>query len=398
MVGKKFLAALRLLALFFSLDLRAAESAFTVDAWTTEDGLPQSSVLAIVQTHDGYLWLGTLNGLVRFDGHSFTCFNVNNTTNLPSDRVVFLFEDSRHTLWVGTDNAGLCAIRNGKVENFNTGGLGGNIIDACEDESGGIWFAAPNGHFYYWKQGQLELNAPMPQKLWTRLLRRSYHGIVSRHAGGFWSLENGRVQTWSEQGLLKDFGPFPWIPKPVPASLSVYFDANITSACEDNDGDLIVGVKGSGIYWFDANGGSRSITNREGLFQGNVFSLCIDRDDNLWVGTDGGGLYRVKRNYFVSPPQLSSGVMQSVAGDETGDLYVQYNTRGVIYYLTNSLRSYDFGAWSLFVDQQQQVWAGTRGEGLFRLGERAAFTRSPEPSKPAPRYMRCFRAWMAASR
>ncbi len=94
--------------LHFSSSLPAADSPFTVDAWTTDDGLPQSSVLSIVQTHDGYLWLGTLNGLVRFDGHSFTCFNVNNTSNLPADRIVFLFEDSQHVLWAGTDNAGLC--------------------------------------------------------------------------------------------------------------------------------------------------------------------------------------------------------------------------------------------------------------------------------------------------
>jgi ligand-binding sensor domain-containing protein len=133
---------------FLSNSLQAADSPFTVDAWTTEDGLPQSSVLAIVQTHDGYLWLGTLNGLVRFDGHTFTSFNVNNTSNLPSDRIVFLFEDSRHTLWVGTDNAGLCAIRNGIIQKFDTDGIGANIFFASEDESGGIWFGAANGRFF----------------------------------------------------------------------------------------------------------------------------------------------------------------------------------------------------------------------------------------------------------
>ena len=96
----------------------AADSPFIVDAWNTGDGLPQSSVIAITQTRDGYLWLGTLNGLVRFDGNAFTPFNVNNTPALPDDRVVFLFEDSRTNLWVGTDNAGLCVIQNGVVKNF----------------------------------------------------------------------------------------------------------------------------------------------------------------------------------------------------------------------------------------------------------------------------------------
>jgi len=358
-----------LLALVFGLvlSLRAADSPFTVDAWTTEDGLPQSSVLAIVQTHDGYLWLGTLNGLARFDGHSFTFFNVNNTPGLPSDRIVFLFEDRRHTLWVGTDNAGLCAISNGVVQNFNTDGLGDKIIDADEDESGGIWFAAGNGHFGYWSNGQLQLNALIPQKLWAQLLRRAYHVVVPRRGGGSWNLENGHVQRVSDQGVVQDFGPFPWASSPVAATFSPAFDADVTTACEDNQGNLIVGVKGAGVYWFNADGGYREISNDQGLFQGNVFSLYLDRDDDLWVGTDGGGLYRVKRNYFVSPPQLSFGVMQSVSEDPAGGLWVQDNTRGVLYYLTNSIRNYQFGAWSVLVDQQQQVWAGTRGAGLFRL-------------------------------
>src|SRR5258708_32823994 len=75
--------------------VRAADAPFIVDVWGTADGLPQSSVIAITQTQDGYLWLGTLNGLVRFDGNSFTRFNVNNTPGLPHNRIVFLFEDSR---------------------------------------------------------------------------------------------------------------------------------------------------------------------------------------------------------------------------------------------------------------------------------------------------------------
>jgi signal transduction histidine kinase len=167
--------------------------------------------------------------------------------------------------------------------------------------------------------------------------------------------------------LVQDFGAFPWTYSPVAAAFSVDFDADVTSACEDNEGNLIVGVKGAGVYWFDSDGGYREISNGTGLFQGNVFSLYIDRDDDLWVGTDGGGLYRIKRNYFVAPPQLSSGVMQSVAEDAAGGLWVQDNTRGMLYYRTNSLRAYNFGAWSVLVDQQQQIWAGTRGAGLFRL-------------------------------
>lgn len=102
-------AAAGLLLCVFSSKLSAVSgggaeggSSYIVDVWGTEQGLPQSSVISITQTRDGYLWLGTLNGLVRFDGIQFTVFDENNTPELGSSRIVHLFEDSRGNLWIGT--------------------------------------------------------------------------------------------------------------------------------------------------------------------------------------------------------------------------------------------------------------------------------------------------------
>ena len=71
---------------------------FIVDSWTVENGPgkspPDNEIISIVQTHDGYLWLGTLHGLVRFDGTKFTVFNVNNTPGLSSDRIVLIHDSS----------------------------------------------------------------------------------------------------------------------------------------------------------------------------------------------------------------------------------------------------------------------------------------------------------------
>ena len=95
-----------------ALHAAGLDDRYSVDAWGTEQGLlPQSSVLAMVQTRDGYLWLGTLHGLVRFDGTKFTVFNVNNTPGLNSDRIVYLFEDNQTNLWIGTESSGWRASR-----------------------------------------------------------------------------------------------------------------------------------------------------------------------------------------------------------------------------------------------------------------------------------------------
>ncbi len=76
---------------------------FTIDVWNPDDGLPGSSVISMVQTRDGYLWLGTLYGLVRFDGIRFTVFDESNTPELNSSPIVALFEDSHDGLWIGTE-------------------------------------------------------------------------------------------------------------------------------------------------------------------------------------------------------------------------------------------------------------------------------------------------------
>src|SRR5947208_13792776 len=90
---------------------------FTVDPpWTTQKGLPESSVFSLFQTRDGYLWVGTGYGLARFDGIHFNTFDEADAPGLSSGKIVRLFEDSRGNLWVGTETEGIMIVdRQGKV-------------------------------------------------------------------------------------------------------------------------------------------------------------------------------------------------------------------------------------------------------------------------------------------
>src|SRR5215470_8092186 len=92
---------LSLCASFIAISNASAEYRF--DVWTADSGLPQNSVRAIVQTRDGYLWVGTLDGLARFDGVRFTVFNKANSPGLSGNRVTALYEDPDGDLWVGLD-------------------------------------------------------------------------------------------------------------------------------------------------------------------------------------------------------------------------------------------------------------------------------------------------------
>src|SRR6185503_15373807 len=80
---------------------------YTIARWQIEDGLPQITVKEILQTRDGFLWLGTYNGLARFDGVRFTVFGLNNTRELVSDDVNAFYEDKGGRLWIATSEAGV---------------------------------------------------------------------------------------------------------------------------------------------------------------------------------------------------------------------------------------------------------------------------------------------------
>src|SRR5262245_32152026 len=100
---KKRLSTLPLLCCLFFFGSRAARAQYRFDHWTADNGLPQNSVRDIVQTRDGYLWLTTFDGLVRFDGVRFTVFNKSNTPGLVSNRFISLFEDRSGDLWASVE-------------------------------------------------------------------------------------------------------------------------------------------------------------------------------------------------------------------------------------------------------------------------------------------------------
>ncbi|HRH42789.1 MAG TPA: two-component regulator propeller domain-containing protein, partial [Pyrinomonadaceae bacterium] len=103
--------------------------------------MPQNTVTSMVQTRDGYLWLGTFGGLVRFDGVRFTTFNTANTPSLHSNRVMSLYEDQEATLWIGTEIGDVVRLRNGSFEIFATGdGSSNNIVlSFLSDRHGDLW-------------------------------------------------------------------------------------------------------------------------------------------------------------------------------------------------------------------------------------------------------------------
>src|ERR1700694_4612089 len=110
------------------LDSSRELAQFRHEVWLTENGLPQNTVHSIAQTNDGYIWIGTEEGLARFDGVKFTVFNKQNTAQLKSNYIRTLLADRRGALWIGTAE-GLVRLFEGKFTAFTTNeGLPSNTV------------------------------------------------------------------------------------------------------------------------------------------------------------------------------------------------------------------------------------------------------------------------------
>src|ERR1044071_3508542 len=328
---------------------------FIIDVWETDDGLPQNSVISMIQTRDGYLWLGTLNGLVRFDGVRFTVFDESNTRGLTSSQIVSLFEDSRSNLWVGTESGGAFLIKDGRVTSLDIGRgtREGRLRASCEDSSGGVWLYPADGQLCRHRDGRVDVwtfggvslyrgliqaesgairvgvdwglftigptgglgATELPQQGFVPLGKLDF--LLASRRGGHWRLSEGRVYKWGPDRMERDFGPYPW------GAVAV------AAACEDREGNLVVGTLGGGVFWFDADGKVTRLSTEQGLSYNYILSLTVDREGSLWVGTDGGGRDRVKRKVFDTLEDSRGLVVQSVCADAQGDLWIGYNGGGV---------------------------------------------------------------------
>ena len=141
----------------------------------------------------------------------------------------------------------------------------------------------------------------------------------------------------------------------------------VAAACVDPDGNLVVGThNGQKIFGWMARAIGDMWSSATNLRKILYFRCISTNQGNLWAGTDGGGLYRVRKNNFQPPTTLPPGVAKSIAEDSAGGIWVAYNAHGLAYSLSNSVHAFDIGkgnnAWTVMVDRQQKVWAGTHND------------------------------------
>jgi len=376
-------------------------SEYRIDVWQTSDGLPGNTVTAIQQTPDGYLWIGTLNGLVRFDGVQFRVFG--EASDLPNTRVLCLVAARDGSLWIGTDGGGLVRFRDGRFHALTRkDGLASDTVTAVtEDRDGQIWAGTAAG-LSCWRDGKIVATSGIASAqgsavsatvvdggnaLWVvtanQLMVRRENVALNRPAGADpSSFSSVLTAETGRSGQLWFGGANGYIGAVSNGTVQVFREQPgqlleaIWALCETRNGDVWAGTANGGLRRLRA-GRFTSLTTQEGLSDNSVRCLFEDREGTLWVGTVGGGLNRVKPRKlttFTTRDGLAHNVVMSLAEDAEGTLWVGSNCGGLSarrngvfapfnanYLLDNEC------IWSLLPGRDGALWVGTWGGGLFQI-------------------------------
>jgi len=327
-------------------------SSYGRQAWVMENGLPQNTVQALVQTRDGFVWLGTEVGLVRFDGTGFQVFDRNSTPALPGSDVRCLLATKDGALWIGTSE-GLARWKDGAVTAFTTkdGLLASGIRGLSESRNGIVWA---------WTEAGLERFTDemrfVDATASTGLPAGAIASVTTDGEGVLWvTTRESAVRYvdghWGAPTLQEQLVPvFPKYGAELIQAIRGGFAVATKGAAEVLQGDSVVARLGAGkelpgsriqalfadregALWIGTNGGlARWVGGKvqrlpvtDPLATASVLSLMEDHEGNLWVGTETGGLHILRDQRFRTiglHEGLSADSTTTVVEDKAGTLWV----------------------------------------------------------------------------
>ncbi|MCK4763638.1 MAG: helix-turn-helix domain-containing protein [Candidatus Aminicenantes bacterium] len=362
----KIIAPFFLLGLFFplaALDPVTALDKYSNRIWTRKGGLPQDTVYAVTQDQNGYIWIGTDDGLVRFDGINFKIFNKRSTRAIRNNSITALFTSRDGTLWIGTFGGGVTVYKEGRFKNYNRdNGLSNNFIWAItEDREQDIWIGTTGGGLVRFKDN---LFSAYGEK----------DGLANDIVKTLCEDSSGRLWVGTEKGLSMaqktEFG----------LRFKTYgledglADDVVMALFEDSKKNLWIGT-GNGL---NRKTGEEFFTynQNEGLNNNVIHAIYEDREQNLWIATE-RGLNRMQGDKIESLTlleSLSDNSLLTIFGDREGNLWIGTSGKGVNMLHDSKFRFYtaaeglsEDNIRTVYEDSRGQLWAGTNGGGLNRI-------------------------------
>ncbi|HMS41852.1 MAG TPA: two-component regulator propeller domain-containing protein [Pyrinomonadaceae bacterium] len=376
---------------------------YRFDSWTTDNGLPQNGVRSITQTPDGYLWLTTLDGLVRFDGVKFTVFNKSNSKGIISNRFwqVKAFEDG--SIWAATESGDLTIYRNGEFTSYPADRIPEPLIIGFEKDENGEVLIQTDLNYYYFRNGEFVLAKPKENdkankhfylgqsgtrwELYPTEIRQIKNGntniypiklkflyfyknsIYEDKKGGLWIADLGKFFYLNEGKITEYF-----------EKESSFADVFGHSTWEEADGSIWIATgdynrPGVGLVRFK-DGKFNKFGLENGLSNNRIFLRFKDREGTVWLATD-RGLNRL-RQQVLTPFSTKDGLVHNevypLLKSRDASIYIGTNG-GLSHYkngkFTNTVlspgREYGVSSvQSLAEDAEGRLWIGSIG-GLFVL-------------------------------
>lgn len=303
------------------LEDRDGSADFQITKWTVEEGLPQNTVSSIIQTSDGYIWLGTFGGLARFDGLKFTVFDSANTPALKVNRIVALYEDQQKRIWIGADSGEIYTLTGDVFEEFQPEHAleRGFISGFAEDGDGRLYISSKRGieKLFLDDEGKIisQMLVAPPAREISWLFKDSEQNIWVQSDNRFFLVKNDELLTAESQGIFLpretqkiafgDHGEvFAAGGKTLGTAEKGRGYREILSLDHENNSKFDFNIVcRDGSFWFQEQNHlywwneSRAVRYDLSAFANSgARAVFFDRDNNLWLGTSRDGLIRVTRN------------------------------------------------------------------------------------------------------
>jgi PAS domain S-box-containing protein len=342
----------------------------TVATWEQSRGLPQNTVLALIQTKQGYVWIATKGGVSRFDGVRFTNFDDRNTPEMKESEVWALTEGSDESVWIGTFGGGIGRFKDGTYTAFNSAnGLVNDFVTTLHTSPDGSIWIGTDGGLSRFKDGRFT-NYTVDDGLSHNIVRAIFTDRdgtlwIGTQSGGLNVIRNGSIAPAAFEG-----------PRP---------RAEIAAIYRDRDGVLWVGTFDGLIRIKDGN--AEALGRAHGLSSSKVRFITEDPAGDLWLGTSNGIAKRTGATFtsYELGDGSATGEILTFLRDREGSIWAGTRNGGVSQLRLSRFTNYttsdglpDSYMTVVFQDGNDNLWAGS-SKGLSRRTDRG-FTVLPESS------------------